>query len=306
MTGGRDVLALGDELERSVACAQREVVLVAPFVKHAVLARLLRGVSASVDVTLITRWRAVEVAAGVSDLEVFEVMESCPGARLLLHNPLHAKVYLADGTAFVGSANLTHAALGWGSTNNTEFTVRLPAVDVVEFLAFVRGRCVRATRIMRDAVRDAADALPEAPSVIHPEAPAPATSEVEPTWWPRLRDPALLENAAAGEFEVFSAAGREAALHDLARMALSSGLPRAAFRALVRAHLLQHPWVAQLQQRSPSTFRFGELRYLGAPYLGFTADQDFQIQTMLRWLTYFAPEHFLIERRRHAERIHVR
>jgi len=48
-----------------------------------------------------------EIAAGVSDLDVWRVVCKRPHARLLLCPAIHAKYYRIDGLALVGSANLT-------------------------------------------------------------------------------------------------------------------------------------------------------------------------------------------------------
>src|SRR5436305_2039515 len=65
---------LGTALEELVASASQDLVLAAPFIKVRVLDRVLNLTEGTVRVTCITRWRAEEIAAGVSDLDVWGVV----------------------------------------------------------------------------------------------------------------------------------------------------------------------------------------------------------------------------------------
>ena len=70
-----DLRLPGTDLTELVSGAEHEIVLAAPFIKASVLASVLTHARA-VPITCITRWQPEEVAAGVSDLEVFDVLAS--------------------------------------------------------------------------------------------------------------------------------------------------------------------------------------------------------------------------------------
>ncbi len=95
MTGLAEFRDLGLRLTEFAGSTKSEIVLIAPFVKVDPLKRILGAVAADTAVTLVTRWRADEIAAGVSDVGVFEVIDSI-GGRVLLLNRLHAKYFRSD------------------------------------------------------------------------------------------------------------------------------------------------------------------------------------------------------------------
>jgi hypothetical protein len=110
----------GERIKALVAQAKSEVIIFAPFIKTVPLKLILGAVPNGVPVRVITRWRALEVALGVSDLEVFDVINDRENTELRLIDELHAKLFVADDKCLAGSANVTAAALGWSKTPNLE------------------------------------------------------------------------------------------------------------------------------------------------------------------------------------------
>ena len=55
----------------------------------------------------MTRWLPREIAAGVSDPEILDVLEERGNFTLTLVDNLHAKIYVADENCLVGSSNVT-------------------------------------------------------------------------------------------------------------------------------------------------------------------------------------------------------
>ena len=110
-----------DRLLLEVAAASPEsVLLVAPFVKRSVVESIISEIdSATTTIDLITRWRLDEISAGVSDVDVYEVISGLGGSVYLL-NDLHAKYYRFDQRCLLGSANLTRSGLGFATTPNLE------------------------------------------------------------------------------------------------------------------------------------------------------------------------------------------
>jgi hypothetical protein len=64
--------------------ARRDLLLVAPFIKVGALRRILDVVPQTIPVTCVTRWRPEEIAAGVSDLEVWPLLNDRPRSSMWL------------------------------------------------------------------------------------------------------------------------------------------------------------------------------------------------------------------------------
>ena len=75
---------IGDELIDLLSGARTEVTIVAPFMKAAVVKRLVQNLAPGVVLSCITRWHPHEIKYGVSDLEVWDVLRAHqPSSRLL-------------------------------------------------------------------------------------------------------------------------------------------------------------------------------------------------------------------------------
>jgi hypothetical protein len=105
---------------------------VAPYAKKSVVESLTSALPSEARLTLVTRWHPADIARGVSDTDVLDVVRARPNSELLLHPSLHAKVFLCDDYAFIGSANLTNSGVGLGSRPNVELSTLLqPAPTAV-------------------------------------------------------------------------------------------------------------------------------------------------------------------------------
>ena len=122
-------MILGTELSKLCTEANQEVLLVAPFIKAFVLERLLDKISPNVSLKCITRWFPEEIVTGVSDLEVWNLIQNRPNSSLWLRPDLHAKYYRADNRCLVGSANLTGKALCWSNLPNLELLMPVSAMN---------------------------------------------------------------------------------------------------------------------------------------------------------------------------------
>lgn len=308
---GKALQAPGTSLRDLLQKAERDVVLVAPFIKVLALRELLRFVSQNVRVTCVTRWRPDEVAAGVSDLEVFGELQERNWGSLLLLPRLHAKYYRADDSCLVGSANLTSRALGFSSPPNVELMVQLGAnVRSLElFEDQVISSAYPATAELRDLVAESAAHLKSEPerfaalaqtSVARAFDPSSGLDEEAPSiaadfddWLPVFRQPQDLFLAYEGRQAELSEAGRSAALADLAALDPPKGLPRAAFDAWMRCSLFQMPLIAFIDRLVIEPQRFGAVRDLIAheAHLPLGAAST-AWQTTMRWLLHFFPDRY--------------
>ena len=114
----------GERIKNLVQGASHSVVLCAPFIKSKVLSTVLGVIPPNVHVQIVTRWSPIEIATGVSDLEVYDLANDRQNTELRLLEELHAKIYIADDQCLVGSANLTAKALGWAEVHNIELMIQ--------------------------------------------------------------------------------------------------------------------------------------------------------------------------------------
>lgn len=223
---------LGDLLVESSAGA-REVVLVAPFVKASTFERLLTALPSSAGVKLFTRWAPEEIAAGVSDLAVWDLVRDRCGAHVWLVPQLHAKYYRFDRVVYVGSANLTAAALGWCTAPNLELLLQVDPVAVEGFESRLFARALLVDEDIYEATRAAVFALTAG-------APPPPTYEdalAASPWFPVSPHPQHLYDCYRGRREFVLDSVFEDGQRDLVALRLPPGLSRAAFDAVVAARL---------------------------------------------------------------------
>ena len=298
---------LGQALQALVDSANSDLVLVAPFMKARVLDQLLKNVPDEVRVRCVTRWKPDEIAAGVSDLGVFDVLSSRHRASLRLLPHLHAKYFRADRRCLVGSANLTATALGWISPCNVEILVEVAPTDpqLQEFEHFALSKAQTATAELRSLMEAAVENVLKyqresevAASVTwrreaEERARGVASDVTMATWLPALRQPRDLYLAYAGHWDELSEASRETALRDLAVLDPPVGLSQETFASVIAATLLQMPRLAEIDAYVARPRRFGAVRDLLASKTGQDRSQASDAwQTTMRWLLEFVPDRY--------------
>ena len=285
---------LGEFLLDACRTASANLTLCAPFVKSAVLQRVLDATAAEVTVELFTRWRPEEVAAGVSDTGVLMLTEE-RGGKVMLCNRLHAKYVRFDDRTLIGSANLTATALGWAQSPNLEVLMEVPsdAPQVIELEKRLRRESIRATSDLAAEVERVAALLPR-PSIPPPDEVAAATERTTTGMWcPKLREPSDLYVAYSAGPKRLSSTSAAAAAEDLAELDLPVGLGREEFNALVANRLLQAPLVRELDALLAESQRFGAVRDRLMQLLRLDREAaDHAWQTTMRWLIEFLPDRY--------------
>ena len=242
----------GERLKALLATARHDVLLCAPFVKAKVLESLLPVISDGVVVRIITRWRAEEVAAGVSDLEVFEIAGARLRTELALLDELHAKIYVADDDCLVGSANLTASALGWSDYNNVELLVRARVTDedVAVLLKQLEG-AKQATFRRKSEVASEAAAL-ESLRLGEGRDMVDVGGIRRGGWVPRCAAPEKLYEIYLNEAtDAVTAETREDGLADLRDLGVRRGLERRVFREAIAGSLRRVPSIAGILKELP-------------------------------------------------------
>jgi hypothetical protein len=292
-------LVLGETLLEAARTARTTALLVAPFVKADVIGRIFAGLSRSVRVDLVTRWIPAEVAAGVSDLEVFDAVSARPGARLFLNAMLHAKLYRFDRAYLLGSANLTGKALGWRAPSNIE--ILLPADEREHELRLFEESLLSSSMLAdaryRDEVRRQVDQI-----ILSGFDPTPLAAEVgalPASWLPTCPSPEKLwdvysdpESARRRMVE----SGYEAARADIRCLGVGEGLSETQFYRVVSGVLNQMPLVRLIEREAESGLDADKAASLIAAAGGAPPYETSDMWEILAaWLQYYFPGRYRME-----------
>ena len=279
---GRELLSLFEGADQAI--------LIAPFATRPGLTPVLNVLSPDAELMLFTRWRANEVATGVSDPGVFDqVVER--GGRILLHHLLHAKAYIRPGYgALVGSANLTGFALGWDQAGGVELLVEVsdehPALQ--SLVQLLKATSAEATADVRDQViKQAAAFAVERPLADALTEPAPRLN----AWLPSYTQPSVLWRVYSGQRGDTVA---KLARPDLIALDPPSGLAVPQFNAYVASALLQGlPGQMAYELSNQTTYQaIQRMKELAAEAGLQLDDPERSWQTLSAWLAYFLPERY--------------
>ena len=239
-TQGSRIRALFENTEDDVS-------IIAPFIKVDALSSLLEVFPSGTHLRCVTRWLPKEVAAGVSDLEILDVLEKRGNFSLSLVDRLHSKLYIAGDRCLVGSANVTRAGLGEGGASNNIETLVYTTIDdigVAETLEEISKTERLATRDIAQIVRRLADSL---------SASEASTATVEISWCPSSRRPQEAYLLYTQPPSGFTKAADHTLLRDLAKANLQPGLEEDEFRSVVRSLLQTIPIAGTLLNTTEDT-----------------------------------------------------
>jgi len=300
----------GDHVCELMRQARSDVFVASPFIKVMALRRVLSAIPTTVrSITVVTRWIPLEIAAGVTDLEVFDVLKDHPQARLLLHPLLHAKVYRADSQCLTGSANLTAKGLGWAAVNNVEVLVSMPADSgcgscETELLRSATAADMAMYRAMRDAIHAIEPTAKEQMMALQRDTEVLSEQSSGP-WLPTCATPDRLWNVYSGKdtWSILESAMAAGEL-DLKQLAVPAGLSSDAFDTYVRGCLLHNPIVRAIEERSVVGLTDEQgvalvVNARAAESMPYSADQMWEV--LKAWLAVFFPNDFI--RTPHSEMI---
>jgi hypothetical protein len=297
----------GRQLEALLAMGQREILLVAPFITYPAFARLLSQIPDTATLCCITRWRPEEIAAGVNDTAIWQLISERSNSQLRILYRLHAKYFRADDRCLVGSANLTNTALGWTNNANLELLIDTNPIPTFEQQLYDKSTAV--DQELYEHIRNLTETLQQwqFPSQltqstgITPEnSHNSLTTHTLDSWLPQLRHPTDLYLAYADRIDDLSAAAQQAASVDLDALNVPPGLPREAFDQYVALLLRQHRLLHRLNAFLATPQPFGAVRDWLRHHGRSTAPaRDWQ--TLMRWLLHFLPAHYQLYPARHSE-----
>ncbi len=278
--GGR-IRALFENIEADVS-------IIAPFIKVDALQLLLQALPVGAYLTCITRWLPREVAAGVSDPEILDVLEERGNFSLFLVERLHAKIYIAGNRCLAGSPNVTLAGMGeGGGAKNIEILVETKIDDpsIVATLREIEQEKRPATKAMVQTVLRLANSL-SASKAVNLDAP----------WFPSSRQAKQayrFYTQPSDEDEYVGSADR-ILLADLARANLQPGLKEEEFRAAIRslletipiAEIILNTTEDKIFTHADTHHHFEELEELAG---GHFSANDLWL-AFVEWMAYFFPD----------------
>jgi len=297
----------GNQLTNLLRQTHSSALLISPFIKYKALRQLLSAISNGVELQVVTRWRVDEILAGVSDLDVYSLLQE-RGSTLWLCSTLHAKYYRGDETVLVGSANITAKALGWASTPNLEILAN--TTPVTAFEEQVYANAVQVDDELYKLFKTNIEAIPPLPK---PDLELPTDIQEESLddggavisldqWLPTLRYPEHLYVAYCGDLDKLTSAARESALVDLSVLDIPPGLSEDIFKKTVGTLLLQMPLINKVDQLVATSQRFGAVRnYLKQQVKRDNFDATTAWQTLMRWLLYFLSDVYQAYKPKHSE-----
>lgn len=291
-------MIIGNQLLSLLSSAKGSVRIAAPFVKIHALERVLLAIPDGVDVTCIARMRPEDVASGVCDLEVFDILHARKGATLFVHAHLHAKFFAADTLCLVGSANLSQTALGWRNPSNVELLIELSTTEhgLEEWWAHLLGQSSQATDGMRDAIGEEAAKIAKSGEAIPRSEIEQDTNKSTPIWVPECPRWTGLWEVYSGDEEQLPSSALKSARSDLTALSIPLGLSEPSFLRAIRTsfkHTAIFHRLDELAKRGLSDLSGGKLLIEECGIEPGAAERRWQI--LKNWLGGLYPDEFRIE-----------
>ena len=291
-------MKIGEHLLSILSRAQTSVQIAAPFIKSHSLERALMAVPEGVAVTCVTRWRPEDIASSVCDLEILDQLSERPGSTLLVHPHLHAKFFAADDLCLVGSANLTHTALGWRSPANLELLVELDSHihGLNKWWTKLIANSIVATQEMKVALAEQAEALRKSGNPIaRPEAD-PEDADETTVWTPQCPRWTGLWEAYVGDEDQMPASAMRSAKDDLEMLAIPPGLNEVEFREALAAIFRTTIIVQEIERLTTTGLTDSAAHDLLRSLCGITEKEAVRGWRVLKgWLSALFPNEYHIE-----------
>lgn len=291
-------MIVGERLITVLCEAQRSVRIAAPFVKAHALERVLLAIPDDIELTCIARMRPEDVASGVCDLEVFDLLRERRGATFLVHAHLHAKFFAADTSCLVGSANLSQTALGWRTPSNVELLIELSTTEhrLEKWWAELLEQSIQATDKMRDAIGEEAARIAKSGIVIPRSEIEQDTNKGVPIWLPECPRWTGLWEVYSGDEEQLPSSALNSARSDLAALCIPPGLNEPGFLKAIRSsfkHTAIFHRLDELAKRGLSDLAGGKLLIKECGIEPREAERRWQV--LKNWLGGLYPDEFQIE-----------
>lgn len=277
----REIRTQGARIRALFERTEEEVAVIAPFIKVDALRSLIEVIPSNAHLRCVTRWLPREIAAGVSDPEILDLLETRGNFGLSLVDRLHAKLYIAGNRCLAGSANVTLAGLGEGHYDpNIEVLVEttIDELGIAATLDAIAQDERVATRGMARAVRRLAESVTVS---------TPSFGQPAPHWFPGSRRPEQAYGFYAEPPSGFVGVADQVLLADLARSNLPPGLEEEEFRDAIRSLLMAIPPAKRLLEASEDmTLTRADASSWLQPISGDLSPNDLWI-AFVNWMAFF-------------------
>ena len=296
-------MLFGDSVLDVVRSARSTVLIAAPYIKTKALERLMSNISPALDsFTCVTRWLPADIAAGVCDLEILDLVEKYPGGKLLVHPHLHAKYYRADQRCLIGSANITNRGLGWATPPNIELLVELSAnfADLKKWEEVLVNTAVVATRELREQINCEAERLitEKTSSKIQKTGENISDEILSSQWVPKCPVPEQLWNVYIGQGkDKMVTSAWKAAQMDLNALQVPEGLGEDMFKAYISSILKGMPMIQEIQSLASKTLTDAQAQdFLKTKFHESTQSETERMWNVLKaWFICFLSDDYRIE-----------
>lgn len=272
----------GDRIRALFESTGNGVTVIAPFIKVDALRSLLDVIPSDTHLRCVTRWLPQEIAAGVSDPEILDILEDRGNFSLSLVDRLHAKLYIAGDRCLAGSTNVTLAGLGEGGNyRNIEVLVETTLTDpgIATTLKEISQTERPATKIMAQTVRRLADSISTSTTSV---------VDLEVPWFPGSRRPEDAYRFYTQPPSGYVGATDRVLLVDLASSNIQPGLEEDKFQTVIRSLLAAIPIAETLLEASEDTTLTRADVYT---YLETIAGDEFSTNDLwlafVNWMAYF-------------------
>jgi hypothetical protein len=288
---------LGESIIQYTDQSKSVVVLVAPFVKVNVIAKILEAISPEILLKIVTRWIPEEIVAGVNDLEIWKLLKKRPNSSLYLCQNLHAKYYRFDDKCLIGSANLTAQALGFKKRSNLELLLPYSSDNssLVEFEDALFSQSILVNELIYSEYLELVEKLKQDIPEIIIQIEEPDVFQQDNFWLPSLRNPEEFYLAYSGQNNRLTTVARELGKKELDSFKIPKGLSKDTFNLYISLFIKQTEIVKYIDSNLDKPRRFGEVRRLIQNLLNqenINADASYTWQTLMRWLLYFLPDRY--------------
>lgn len=285
----------GDHISKLLSNARNKAIICAPFIKMSTFKKLIEGVSDDVDLKVYTRWDAYEVAVGVSDIDIFNIIAERKNTTLFLIPRLHAKLYSSDSIVWVGSANVTGAALGWSNAPNIEILVQTSWEEPsIERMCLFIETAVEATEVEYKKIKNEAKSLniEEAALRIYKEEPLVNFKKV---WIPNCSVPEILFSVYRNEEKkAYTSGAVSDARYDIDCLNIPPRLSENEFIQYVSSQLEFSPLFASVIKEAPSRLTEEKGKMLISESLPEADDVELRLywHVVIQWVRVFLGDRF--------------
>lgn len=296
-------MLLGNSVLDVIGSARSEVLIAAPYIKIKALERLMNNMPSTLNsFRCVTRWLPADIARGVCDLEILELIQAFPNGRLLIHPTLHAKYYRADQRCLIGSANITNRGLGWATLPNIELLVELSAnfAGLEKWEKTLVDAAVEANQELREQInREAERLIAEDAQYKTLETETNENHEVPSSQWvPICPVPEQLWNVYIGQGQdKMVTSALKAAQTDLKILQVPKGLCENLFNVYVSSIFKKMPLIQEIQSLASSSLTDAEAQnFLRKKFHKSTQSEINQMWKVLKaWFICFLSHDYRVE-----------